>query len=582
MAVPAASCLLPKHTRTCTQARFYTSSSTQQDARHATSLFDMHDRDVESIINGIRRFHAHGEPYRIAHGSTNSTRPRAPGTNVIDISRLNRVLHIDRDAQTAIVEPNVPMDRLVEATLDHGLIPPVVMEFPGITVGGGFAGTCGESSSFKHGFFSDNIDWADIVLANGELVRVSPEVRPDLFSGAAGALGTLGVTTRVQIRLVKAEKYVDVTVHPLTTTGKGNDGGEEDIFAAAVDKAALFARRSDIDHLDGILFSRTEGALMTGTMTSAPLSLSSSSSSSSHTNPQQLTRFSRPKDPWYYMHISHLLTQQPHNPRPTTFRTPLAEYLFRYNRGGFWVGHAAFEYFHFPFTALTRRLLDDFLHTRMMYTALHASGLSERYIVQDYALPFSGAVGFLKGVQRDVGVWPLWLCPLRTVSGTAHFHPRARRATESASTTTTEAGTAEGQKADEEQPEHILNIGIYGWPPSPTTCTPTFAAVNRHLNALAATHGGTKWLYAQSFYTAEEFWQIYDRAWYEGLRAKYGAAGGGNNSLPSVTDKVAWDGVEKEQQVRDVWPAAGIRGLRAAIKSKSYLDARKSRWKEWS
>lgn len=45
------------------------------------------------------------------------------------------------------------MDRLVEETLKYGLIPPVVMEFPGITVGGGYSGTSGESSSFKHGFF---------------------------------------------------------------------------------------------------------------------------------------------------------------------------------------------------------------------------------------------------------------------------------------------------------------------------------------------------------------------------------------------------------------------------------------------
>lgn len=46
-----------------------------------------------------------------------------------------------------------PMDRLVEETLKYGLIPPVVMEFPGITAGGGYSGTSGESSSFKHGFF---------------------------------------------------------------------------------------------------------------------------------------------------------------------------------------------------------------------------------------------------------------------------------------------------------------------------------------------------------------------------------------------------------------------------------------------
>lgn len=41
------------------------------------------------------------------------------------------------------------MDALVEATVKHGLVPPVVPEFPGITVGGAYNGTGGESSSFR-------------------------------------------------------------------------------------------------------------------------------------------------------------------------------------------------------------------------------------------------------------------------------------------------------------------------------------------------------------------------------------------------------------------------------------------------
>lgn len=65
---------------------------------------------------------------------------------MVDTSLLNNVLRVDTETMTALVEPNVPMDSLVQATLPFGLVPPVIMEFPGITVGGGFAGTAGESS----------------------------------------------------------------------------------------------------------------------------------------------------------------------------------------------------------------------------------------------------------------------------------------------------------------------------------------------------------------------------------------------------------------------------------------------------
>lgn len=111
---------------------------------------------------------------------------------MVDTSDLSRVLEVDWEAKTALVEPNVPMDRLVEATLPK-LVPPVVMEFPGITVGGGFAGTAGESSSFRHGFFDRTVNWIEIVLANVEIVTASRKERPDLFHGAAGTRNTRGV-----------------------------------------------------------------------------------------------------------------------------------------------------------------------------------------------------------------------------------------------------------------------------------------------------------------------------------------------------------------------------------------------------
>jgi FAD/FMN-containing dehydrogenase len=85
------------------------------------------------------------------------------------------------------------MDRLVEETLKYGLVPPVVIEFPGITVGGGYSGTSGDSSSFKHGFLDKTISYVEMVLANGDVVKISPTEKADLFHGAASAVGTFDV-----------------------------------------------------------------------------------------------------------------------------------------------------------------------------------------------------------------------------------------------------------------------------------------------------------------------------------------------------------------------------------------------------
>lgn len=67
------------------------------------------------------------------------------------------------------------------------------MEFPGITVGGGYSRPSGESSSFKHGSFDKTINYVEIMLANGDVVKISPTEKTYLFHGAAGAVGTFGV-----------------------------------------------------------------------------------------------------------------------------------------------------------------------------------------------------------------------------------------------------------------------------------------------------------------------------------------------------------------------------------------------------
>lgn len=91
-----------------------------------------HQKEVASISASVRSFYDRKEKFRIFHGSTNSTRKSAMGKDpkkVVDTSRLNHVVSVDTEKQTALVEPNVSMDRLVEETLKYGLIPHVVMEF---------------------------------------------------------------------------------------------------------------------------------------------------------------------------------------------------------------------------------------------------------------------------------------------------------------------------------------------------------------------------------------------------------------------------------------------------------------------
>lgn len=482
-----------------------------------------HDRAVECIATSVRKFYDRNGKFRIYHGSTNSTRPPAlKHNNYVDLSPLSHVLEVNPGSRTALIKPNVSMNRLMEETLKHGLIPPVVMKFPDITVGGGYAGTSEESSSFRHGFFNRSINRVKIILADEKVLNCSDNVNTDLFHGAAGAISTLGVTTLIEIQLRQGKKYVEITYYPVFNIAK------------AIEKIEGLTADPDVDFVDAILFSKAEGVVMVGRMTDTQ-----------ETN-VPVKRFSDANDLWFYLHAKEMVSDKK---GPTTELILLAEYIFRYDRGGFWFGAFAFDYFKMPFNDVTRRWLDDLLHTRMMYTALHASGQSKKFIVQDLVVPYSKAEQFIEYTDRALGIWPLWLCPLRP-SPVPTMHPQLN-----------------------ETDSNMLNIGLYGWGPSQAD---EFVKANRDLERKVRKLGGMKWLYAQIYYSEEEFWDIYDRQWYDALREKYDAT-----SLPSVFDKVRplAAGTTLGSRLKSMWPFGGVYGIKKAINSGTYLQARKSAWR---
>jgi hypothetical protein len=125
----------------------------------------------------------------------------------------------------------------------------------------------------------------------------------------------------------------------------------------------------------------------------------------------------------------------------------------------------------------------------------------------------------------------------------------------------------------------MLNVGLWDFGPARHD---QFVAKNRELERKVREWGGMKWLYAHTYYDETEFWEMFDRPWYDGLRQKYQA-----ETLPSVWHKVTVDPYAEQQAVTgswgswalQFWPSGGLWGLWKAIESGDYLVARKSTWK---
>lgn len=490
--------------------------------------YEEHRLTVERIAAQVRDFHKDKIPFRIYHGSTLSTRESARKKGeIVDVSTLNHVLDFDREKKLALVEPNVPMDALVEETMKKGLLPKVVMELPNITVGGGFAGTSGESSSFRYGLFDRSISRIKIVLGNGEIKWASgsdPETR-DLFYGCAGSCGSLGVITLLEMELIDAKSYVEL----------------EYVNVSSVQQALRVLKRAeqepDVDYIDGIMFSMDKGVIMLGRLTDGAIA-------------GKIQTFNKPTDPWFYLHAEHIMNKTQNDDRSYRESIPTAAYLFRYDRGVFWSGLRAFNYFATPFNRITRFLLDPFMYTRTMVHALHRSGLASQAIIQDLAVPYDTAEDFIKYTDQKTGLWPLWLCPVKPAPDD-------------------ERSFSMGTMIEQDT---LLDIGIWGMGPKDPHA---FIRLNREFEAKIAELRGLKCLYAHAYYTEDEFWKIYDEKRYKELREKYHAG-----SLPSVYDKVKVDlrGVAHGQMQPEAWgewarrsfwqawPIGGLYGVASATK----------------
>lgn len=432
-----------------------------------TDTYEAHRDRVQQIAEKVKDARQRHEQPTIYHGSDHSVRPTDYSDDErIHVERLDHFIDVDEDAGTVVMEPDITMRELVDEALEHGLVPKVVPEFPTITVGGAIQGGAGESSSFRCGLVHQTCDRLELVTGEGDIVQATAEENSDLFHGTACSYGSLGILTQVRMELEPASEYVRLTYHPV-------DGFED-----ALDLLQETTGQ-DIDYLDAIMFGPDHGVVMVGEQTDGSEDL-------------PVERFTRARDEWFYLHARDVSQHDQHQEL-----VPIRDYFFRYDIGAFWAIRNGFEELHMPFNRVTRTLLHPFMNTAAGYdSGIHGANLSSVYIIQDLLTPQENTLELLEWVDGRIGVYPLWLLPI-IPDADARLSP------------------------NHQDTDLIINIGIWG-PPATDEDPET---LKHDLEDEATRLGARKTLYAQQFYTEDDFWDIYDQEWYDGLREEYGASG---------------------------------------------------------
>ncbi|TQN35711.1 glycolate oxidase [Blastococcus colisei] len=129
------------------------------------------------------------------------------GALMVSMVRMNRVVEIDQVDQVAVVEPGVINADLSRAVADVGLFyPPDPSSWEMSTIGGNLATNAGGLCCVKYGVTADFVRGLEVVLADGEVVRVGRRTAKgvagyDLTRLMVGSEGTLGIITQATLAL---------------------------------------------------------------------------------------------------------------------------------------------------------------------------------------------------------------------------------------------------------------------------------------------------------------------------------------------------------------------------------------------
>jgi glycolate oxidase len=198
--------------------------------------------EVQAVVRACAReripFVARGAGTGLSGGAL----PVADGI-VISLARMNRILEVDLAAQRVVVEPgvaNLDVTRAVEA--DGWFYAPDPSSQQVCTIGGNVAENSGGAHCLKNGFTVNHVTGLELVLPDGELVELGGKSLDhdgyDLLGAFVGSEGTLGIATRITLRVLRRPEAVTTLLAGFSSTEAGG-GAVSDVIAAGIVPAAI-------------------------------------------------------------------------------------------------------------------------------------------------------------------------------------------------------------------------------------------------------------------------------------------------------------------------------------------------------
>jgi glycolate oxidase len=216
----------------------------QSDAlsrHHQRPLAVVAPGSARQVRAAVRACYEEGVPW-VARGAgtglSGGALPVAEGILIV-LARMRRVLRVDLPNARVTVEPGVTNLAISHAVAPTHFYPPDPASQIVCSIGGNIAENSAGAHCFKYGLTANYVSALDVVLPDGQQVRLEREMPGyDLLGAFIGSEGTLGVATAIELRVLPAPESVRTLVAFFEEAAAAGEAVSQ-ILAAGIVPAAL-------------------------------------------------------------------------------------------------------------------------------------------------------------------------------------------------------------------------------------------------------------------------------------------------------------------------------------------------------
>ncbi|HEY2636349.1 MAG TPA: FAD-linked oxidase C-terminal domain-containing protein, partial [Solirubrobacteraceae bacterium] len=209
----------------------------QYHATPAAAVLPAGAEEVRAVVAACARHEVPWVARGAGSGLSGGALPVEDGVLIV-LSRMKRIVEIDLDNARICVEPGVTNANVSAAVGPGFFYPPDPSSQIVCSIGGNVAENSGGAHCFKYGFTTNYVTGLELVLPDGELVQIGGhELDPpgyDLLGAFVGSEGTLGVATKIWLRVVPAPETVRTLVAFFDSTHEAGEAVSEIVQAGVV------------------------------------------------------------------------------------------------------------------------------------------------------------------------------------------------------------------------------------------------------------------------------------------------------------------------------------------------------------